>query len=52
MLVEHQIRIIELFLKGSCNTDDWSNAPKNSALASEINYILKCTKIENSCFKW
>ncbi len=37
--------------EGSCDTEDWSNDPENSALITEINYILKCIKIENSYFE-
>ncbi len=33
--------------EGSCDTEDWSNAAKNS----EMNYILKYITIENSYFK-
>ncbi len=27
--------------EGSCDTEDWSNDAENSALITEINYILK-----------
>ncbi len=37
-----------MFSEGSCNTEDWSNDAENSAMITEINYILKCIKIENS----
>ncbi len=39
--------------EGSCDTEDWSNDAENSALhhSTEINYILKYIKIENSYFK-
>ncbi len=32
-------------------TEDWSNDAENSALITEINYILKYIQIENSYFK-
>ncbi len=31
----------------SCDTEDWSNDAENTALITEINYILKYIKIEN-----
>ncbi len=34
--------------EGSCDTEDWSNDAENSALITEINYILKYIYIENS----
>ncbi len=37
--------------EGSCDTKDWSNDAENSALISEINYILQYIQIENSSFK-
>ncbi len=37
--------------EGSCDTEDWSNDAENSALITEINYILKYIKIGNCCFK-
>ncbi len=37
--------------EGSCDTEDWSNDAENSALITEINYILKYVDIENSYFK-
>ncbi len=39
--------------EGSCDTEDWSNDAENSALITEINYILeyKYIKIENRHFK-
>ncbi len=37
-----------MFSEGSCDTEDWSNDAENSAMITEINYILKCIKIENS----
>ncbi len=35
----------------SCDTEDLSNDAENSALITEINYILKYIKIENCYFK-
>ncbi len=35
--VNHHIRMISV---GSCDTEDWSNDAENSALITEINYIL------------
>ncbi len=29
----------------SCDTEDWRNDAENSALITEINYILKCIQI-------
>ncbi len=37
--------------EGSCDTEDWSNDAKNSALITEINYIFNYIKIENCYFK-
>ncbi len=37
--------------EGSCDTEDWSNDDEDSALITEINYILKYTQIENSYLK-
>ncbi len=34
--------------EGSCDTEDWSNDAENTALITEINYILKYIQIENS----
>ncbi len=34
----------------SCDTEDWSNDAENTALITEINYILAHIHIENSCF--
>jgi len=31
--------------EGSCDTEDWSNDAENSALITEINYILKYIKM-------
>ncbi len=35
----------------SCDTEDWSNDAENTALITEINYILTDIHIENSYFK-
>ncbi len=35
----------------SCDTEDWSNDAENSALITEINYILLYIHIENIYFK-
>ncbi len=37
--------------EGSCDTEDWSNDAKNSALFTEINYIWTHIYIEISYFK-
>ncbi len=37
--------------EGSCDTEDWSNDAENTALITEINYILKYIHIESSYFK-
>ncbi len=37
--------------EGSCDTEDWSNDAENSALITEINYILKYIQIVNSYYK-
>ncbi len=50
MVLEQQIRILELFLKDHV-TEEWSNDAENSALISEINYILTYIAIENRYFK-
>ncbi len=47
-LSNQYIRIIS---EGSRDSEDWSNDAGNSALITEINYILKYIKIENSHFK-
>ncbi len=41
---------IRMISEGSCDTEDWSNA-ENSALITEINYILQYILIEHSSFK-
>ncbi len=38
--------------EGSCDTEDWSNDAENSALITEISYILQYIQIENGYFKW
>ncbi len=35
----------------SCDTEDWSNDAENSALITEINYILKYIQIGKKYFK-
>ncbi len=35
----------------SCDTEDWSNDAENTALITEINYILQYIQIESSYFK-
>ncbi len=35
----------------SCDTEDWSNDAENTALITEINYILTYIYIENCYFK-
>ncbi len=42
---------IIIFNKGSYDSEDWSNDAKNSALITEINYILQYIHIENSYLK-
>ncbi len=42
---------IRMISEGSCDTEDWSNYAENSALITEINYILKYIQKENSYFK-
>ncbi len=41
----------EQLFEGSCDTEDWSNDAENSALITEINYILTCIQIQNCSFK-
>ncbi len=43
-------RHIRMISEGSCDTEDWSNDAENSALITEINYILKYIKTENRFF--
>ncbi len=42
---------IRMISEGSCDTEDWSNDAENSALITEIIYILKHFQIENSYLK-
>ncbi len=37
--------------EGSCDNEDLSNDAENSALITEMNYILKYIKTENSYLK-
>ncbi len=37
--------------EGSCDSEDWSNDAENSALITEINYILKSIQMQSSYFK-
>ncbi len=37
--------------EGSCDTEDWSNDAENSALITEINYILTYIHIEKKLFE-
>ncbi len=39
---------IRMISEGSCDTEDWSNDAKNSALITGINYILQYIQIEDS----
>ncbi len=50
MLLEHKSAYQNDFWR-SCDTEDWSNDAENSALITEINYILKYITVENSYFK-
>ncbi len=36
--------------EGSCDTEDWSNDAENSALITEINYMLRYIQLENKLF--
>ncbi len=47
---QHNVSNID-YKKDHCDTEDWSNDDENSALITEINYILKYIKIENCYFK-
>ncbi len=40
-----------MIFEGSRDSEDYSNDAENSALITEINYILMCIKIENCYFK-
>ncbi len=42
---------IRMISEESCETEDWSNDAENTALITEINYILQNAEIENSYFK-
>ncbi len=42
---------IRMISEGSCDTEDWSNDAENSALITEISYILLYIRIEDSYFK-
>ncbi len=42
---------IRMISVGSCDTEDWSNDAENTALITEINYILQYIRIEDSYFK-
>ncbi len=48
LIINQRIRIIS---EGSCDTEDWSNDAENSALITEIHFILKYIKIENCYLK-
>jgi len=37
--------------EGSCDNEDWSNDGENTALITEINYILTYVKHSNSYLK-
>ncbi len=50
MFLEQQISILEWFLKDHV-TEDWSNDDENTALITEINYILQHIQTENAYFK-
>ncbi len=36
--------------EGSCDTEDWSNDAENTALITEINYMLRYIQLENKLF--
>ncbi len=42
---------IRMISEASCDTEDWSNDAENTALITEINYILKYIQIENRYLK-
>ncbi len=48
LIINQHSRMIS---EGSCDTEDWSNDAQNSALITEINYILKYIQMENSYLK-
>ncbi len=41
---------IRMISEGSCDTEDWSDDAENTALITEINYILTCITIEKNVF--
>ncbi len=50
-ICEHCGQHIRVISEGSRDTEDWSNDAENSALITEISYILEYIKKENSYFK-
>ncbi len=52
MFREQQISVLEWFLKGHVTPKTGGNNAENLALITEISYMLKYIKIENSYFKW
>ncbi len=51
MFLKHQISIL-MISEGTCDTEEYSYGyTENSALPSEINYIIKYVRIMNSYFK-
>ncbi len=48
-MINQHIRMIS---EGSWDTEDWSNDAENSALITEIHYILKQIKIDKHYFKF
>ncbi len=42
---------IRMISEGSCDTEDCSNDAENTALITEMNYILQYIQTENSSFK-
>ncbi len=51
MFLEQQNQHIRVISEGSCDTEDWRNDAENSALITEINYVLKDTHVDISYFK-
>ncbi len=47
-IINQHIRMIS---EESCDTEDWSNDVQNSALITELHYILKYITTENHYFK-
>ncbi len=43
LIINQHIRQIS---EGSCDTEDWTNDAENTALITEINYILKYIKLQ------